>query len=66
MSNKINDELYDKALEVMEYFTGTLIERTIQRDLDSDDLEALKYHVDKAWRQMRFEDSMELEYNDSY
>ena len=66
MSNKINDELYDKALEVMEYFTGTLIERTIQRDLDSDDLEALKYHVDNAWRQMRFEDSMELEYNDSY
>lgn len=62
MSNNTNEILYEDALEVMEYFTGTMIERVIQRDMDADDLEALRYHVNQARRQMLFEQDMETTY----
>ena len=62
MSNQSNDQLYDKALEVMEYWTGTMWERVIQRDLDTDDLEALKYHVDQAYKEMALQEDAEAGY----
>lgn len=55
-----NELLYDRAREVMEYFTNTMWERVIQRDLDSDDLEALAHHIKEAEAQMRHEEEAEL------
>ena len=52
MSNQANTELFEKVAELMEYWTGTMHERILQRDLDADDLEALQYHANQAWSEM--------------
>lgn len=56
MSNQVNTELFERAADLMDYWAGTMHERLIQRDLDSDDLEALKYHVDVAWKEMQLQE----------
>lgn len=62
MSNKVNDELMERAKESMDYWEGTLHTRLIQRALDSNDLEALKYHITNAEREMAIqEDSILLD-----
>lgn len=62
MSNKSNDILMERANEQLEYWTGTLWERLIQRDIDTQDLEALAYHVTQAEREQAIqEDSTILE-----
>lgn len=60
MSNTINDTLMDKTQELLDYWTGTLWERIIQRDLDANDMEALQYHVDKAWAEMVLQEEYHL------
>ena len=62
MSNQVNTQLYELALEMMEYWAGTMWERVIQRDLDVDDLEALRYHTNNAYKQMRLEEDAEAGY----
>lgn len=56
MSNKYNDELLDRVREAMEYWTGTMHERILQRDLDADDLEALRHHLVEAEREMAIQE----------
>jgi hypothetical protein len=63
MSNKVNDALLEKAADLMEYWSGTMHDRIIARDLASSDLEALKYHVDLAWKEMQLQEE-EFEYAD--
>lgn len=45
MSNQSNTELLERAGEMMEYWTGTLHEKLIQKAIDDNDLEALAEHV---------------------
>lgn len=52
MSNQVNDKLMDKVEELLSYWEGTLHERVLRRDLEANDLEALQYHVDQAWKEM--------------
>lgn len=42
MSNQTNTELLELAKDHQEYWTGTIWEKTIQRMVDNNDLEALK------------------------
>jgi len=51
MSNQTNDILLDLTNDMLEYWTGTMWERVIQRDLDAKDLDALKYHVNEAYKE---------------
>lgn len=56
MSNQVNTELIERVQELCDYWSGTMHERLLQRDLDADDLEALKYHADIAWREMKLQE----------
>ena len=56
MSNTTNDLLLDKVGELMDYWVGTLWDRLMQRDLDHNDYEALKYHADQAYREMMLQE----------
>lgn len=56
MSNQVNTNLLEKANEMCEYWTGTMHERVIQRDIEANDLEALQYHVAEAEREMRLQE----------
>ena len=67
MSNQINTDLLEQANEVMEYFTSTVLERIIERDIKANDLEALRLHVNEGLAQMRMEyDAELLGVNDAY
>lgn len=48
MSTDSITQLLEQASELLEEVTGTMWERIIQRDLDTQDYEALKYHVARA------------------
>lgn len=48
MSNLINDNLIERAYEMLEYWAGTTIAKVIQHDLDRHDLESLRQHVVQA------------------
>lgn len=56
MSNLTNTLLLEQANDLMEYFTGTLHERLMQRALDTNDLEALRHHVVEAAAQRAIEE----------
>ena len=56
MSNDVNTILCERAAEQMEYWAGTMWERIIQRDLDTDDWEALRYHVVLAEKEMALQE----------
>lgn len=56
MSNQLNTELIERVQELCEYWAGTMHERVLQRDLDTDDFEALKYHADQAQAEMRLQE----------
>ena len=60
MSNKVNTDLFEQANEVMEYFTNTVLERIIERDIKANDLEALKKHVEEGYAQMKMEYDADL------
>lgn len=57
MSNQANTQLMERAQEAMEYWTGTMHERVLQRDIDSGDVEALRYHLVEAEREMAIQES---------
>lgn len=56
MSNNINQALIERANEAMEYWTGTMWERVIERDLATHDLEALRYHLNEAEKEMSIQE----------
>lgn len=56
MSNKYNEELLLQASELMDYWTGTMHERILQRDIDSHDYEALQYHLSLARAEMAIQE----------
>lgn len=67
MSNNINQDLLERAYEVMEQETGTMWERMIKRDIESGDLESLRYHVVEAERHLAIEeDNLLIGANDVY
>lgn len=65
MSNSTNDKLLDDVQDLMSYWEGTLWERVMQRDIDANDLEALRYHVSEAYKEMALQETQEDD-NDVY
>ena len=51
-----NTELLERAAEALEYWTGTMHGRIIERDLKSNDLEALSYHLRQAEAEMQIQE----------
>lgn len=60
MSHPVNDQLYDRARDLMEVYTGGMQERILQSDLDRNDLESLRYHVSMFEAEQSIEDDIEL------
>lgn len=56
MSNLTMDNLIDDARELMEYWTGTMWERVLQRDINAYDWEALNYHCKQAAAEMTLQE----------
>lgn len=56
MSNTVNDTLIERAREQQSYWESTVWDRIIQRDLDANDLEALRYHVAQAEKEMAMQE----------
>ena len=56
MSNNVNTELLERAADMIDYWAGTLHERILTRDIDSNDLEALAYHVAQSEAEMRLQE----------
>lgn len=52
MSNEVNTKLFERASEMIDYWSGTLHAKLIEGALDSNDLEALRGHVNKAEQAM--------------
>lgn len=48
MSNQTNDNLLTEADFYLDYFTGTIMEKLISHDIQTNDLEQLKVHVNEA------------------
>lgn len=51
MYDTLEVELQNRVSKQLEYWSGTMHERLIQRAMDSNDTEALKYHVTEAERE---------------
>ena len=62
MSNTTNDELLDRAREMTEYWTVTMHARILERDIEANDLEALRYHLVQAEHEMKMQEDYN-EYN---
>lgn len=45
MSNYSNEQLLDRAAEMVDYWEGTLHAELIRQALDSNDLEEVRHHV---------------------
>lgn len=58
MSNTTNSDLMERAQEQLEYWTGTMWERLIQRDLTQNDLESLRYHLRQAEAEQSLQESL--------
>lgn len=58
MSDAVNEGLLEEAAHYIEYFAGTMMGDVLQRDLDANDLEGLRFHLNDA-RKVAYE----LEYN---
>jgi hypothetical protein len=48
MSNPINDLLFGRAAEMIDYFEGKLPAKLIEKDLELNDLDSLYKHVRDA------------------
>lgn len=55
--------IMEAAEEMLEYWDGTMWARVIERDLQTDDLEALHYHVSQAEKERSIQ---ETEFGDVY
>lgn len=64
MSKETNDILLERAREAQEYWTGTMWERIIQRDIDTNDLEALRYHLTESDREIAIQEESGLTEHD--
>jgi len=58
MSNITNDALLEEAAFYADYFVGTVMGKILQADLDANDLEGLRFHLNDARRT-----AYELEFN---
>lgn len=48
MSDIVNQELYERAAQMIDYFEGKLPAELIERALNADDLDELAYQVSQA------------------
>jgi hypothetical protein len=60
MSDYIADKLYDQVAELVSYWEGTLWARMLERDLDTNDMEALHFHAQQAYAEMRLQEDLSL------
>jgi len=60
MSNQSNERLAEVAREFMEELTGTIWERLLERDLEANDLEALRYHIAQAQAELAIQEESYL------
>lgn len=58
MSHTVNETLLEEAAFYIDYFEGTMMADVLKRDLDANDLEGLRFHLNDA-RKVAYE----LEYN---
>lgn len=56
MSNNVNTNLLERAADLIDYWEGTVHARVLERDIDANDLEALKYHVSQAEAEMQMQE----------
>lgn len=56
MSNLQNDILMERVHDLLEYWAGTMHQRILDRDLNANDMEALQYHSDQAWKEMMLQE----------
>lgn len=52
MSNNINEQLFERAAEAIDFFGDTTISKILEADLDRNDLRSLVTHVTIAEAQM--------------
>ena len=52
MSNEANTELLELAADHIDYWTGTIWEQILINDLDSQDYDALTYHLLESSQEM--------------
>lgn len=48
MSNQTNDNLVEEAMFYMDFFTGTIMEKLMEWDIHTNNMEALYEHVSEA------------------
>lgn len=60
MNTKLNSDLRHDAAELIEYWEGTMHARILRRDLLAEDVEALRYHMDQAHREMILQEDYEF------
>lgn len=48
MSVETNSQLLDRAAEMIEFWTGTALSKVLQADIERNDLDALRGHVNQA------------------
>jgi hypothetical protein len=62
MSNEINTRLFERASEMIDYWTGTMHAKLIQNSLDMNDLEQLEADVkraESAWMKVEYEPGLD-------
>lgn len=60
MSNQVNTLLLEQAGDLIDYYEGTYVARVLRRDVEANDLEALKFHVSEYQAQRFMEEEREL------
>lgn len=60
MSTEANIELLERAQEMIDYFENELPARVIARDIEANDLEALRAHVTEAEATMGMQEEYDL------
>lgn len=63
----MKDNVMQQAEEALEYWnSSTMWGRLIERDINDNDLEALRFHVDEANAQMEMCQSFDIRYDARY
>lgn len=60
MYDKLSPDLQQRVSKQLEYWSGTLHSRLMQRAMDTEDLEALKYHLTEAEREYAIQEDFPI------
>lgn len=48
MSSDVNTQLFERAAEMVDYYEGTVIAKVIEKNIEDNDLDALRENVTRA------------------